>query len=42
MIAEVEFDSLDNANAFIAPDWFQEDVTYDKQYHNSNLSKRVF
>lgn len=42
VIAEVEFDSLDNANAFIAPDWFQEDVTYDKQYHNSNLSKRVF
>ena len=39
VIAEVEFDSVDEANSFIGPDWFIEDVTSDKKYHNSYLSK---
>ncbi len=39
VIAEVEFDSVDEANDFIGPDWFTEDVTRDKKYHNSYLSK---
>ena len=42
IIAEVEFESLEDAETFIAPDWFAEDVTFDKSYHNSNLSKRNF
>jgi CYTH domain-containing protein len=39
-IVEVEFDSVEDANAFIPPTWFGEDVTNSKKYHNSNLSKR--
>ena len=39
VIAEVEFDSVDEANSFIGPDGFVEDVTSDKKYHNSYLSK---
>lgn len=38
-LAEVEFTSVDEANAFQAPDWFGEDVTYDSRYHNSEMSK---
>lgn len=36
---EVEFDSEDGAKAFVPPDWFGEDVTYDKRYSNINLSQ---
>lgn len=42
MIAEVEFPDLETANAFLPPDWFLEDVTEDKRFHNSNLSKQTF
>lgn len=42
IMAEVEFDSVEMANAFIAPDWFGEDVTMNREYHNSNMSKRSF
>ena len=38
VLAEVEFSSVEDANAFIAPDWFGEDVTNSPKYHNSNLS----
>lgn len=38
VIAEVEFPDEEMANAFLPPDWFLEDVTYDKKYHNSYLS----
>ena len=37
-LAEVEVDSIEEANAFTPPDWFGEDVTRDSQYHNSNMS----
>lgn len=42
IIAEVEFPSEDMANAFIPLDWFDQDVTHDPSYHNSNLSRRTF
>lgn len=38
IIIEVEFDSLDAANSFIPPEWFGEDVTESRKYHNSNLA----
>lgn len=41
IIAEVEFSSIEMAEAFEMPDWFLEDVTNCKEYHNSNLSKKV-
>jgi len=40
VIAEVEFPDEEMANAFVAPDWFAEDVTFNKEYHNSNLSSK--
>ena len=40
VIAEVEFASLEAAQAFIAPDWFLEDVTQNPEYHNSYLSRK--
>ncbi|MBD5515556.1 MAG: CYTH domain-containing protein [Lachnospiraceae bacterium] len=42
VIAEVEFPSEETANAFIPLDWFDQDVTNDPSYHNSNLSRRTF
>ena len=39
VFVEVEFESLEQATAFVPPDWFDEDVTNDRRYHNSYLSK---
>lgn len=39
ILAEVEFPSEEEANAFTAPDWFGEDVTFSNRYHNSVLSQ---
>lgn len=39
-LVEVEFESVEEANNFVAPDWFGDDVTNSGEYHNSNLSKR--
>ena len=39
-LAEVEFASADEANSFVPPDWFGEDVTYSSAYHNSTLSQK--
>ncbi|MBD5450564.1 MAG: CYTH domain-containing protein [Lachnospiraceae bacterium] len=41
VIAEVEFPSEETANAFVPLDWFDQDVTNDPAYHNSNLSRRT-
>ena len=41
IIAEVEFPSEDMANAFLPLNWFDQDVTHDPAYHNSNMSKLV-
>lgn len=38
-LAEVEFRTEKEANAYHAPDWFGEDVTMSSRYHNSTLSK---
>ena len=37
-MAEVEFASEEEAHAFVKPDWFGEDVTFDRRYHNSYMS----
>ena len=37
LLAEVEFPSIEEANAFTPPDWFDQDVTKNPAYHNSNL-----
>ena len=39
-LAEVEFETEEEANAFVPPEWFGEDVTYSTKYHNSTLSQR--
>ena len=39
ILAEVEFPTEEDANAFVAPEWFGEDVTFSTKYHNSTLSK---
>lgn len=39
VLAEVEFPTEQEANAFIPPDWFIEDVTFSPLYHNSFLSQ---
>ena len=38
-LAEVEFATEEEANTFLPPSWFGEDVTFSKKYHNSMLSK---
>ena len=40
IIAEVEFPSVDEANAFTPPDWFDEDVTDRREYRNAYLALR--
>ena len=39
LLVEVEFESVEQANSFVPPEWFGDDVTNDKRYHNSYLSK---
>ena len=39
-LAEVEFETKKEAEDFIPPAWFGEDVTFSSKYHNSTLSKR--
>ncbi len=42
IIAEVEFPSVEAANAYTPADWFAEDVTDDPAYHNAKLSRKEF
>lgn len=37
IMAEVEFPSVEEAEAFTAPAWFGQEVTNDRRYHNSNM-----
>lgn len=39
-IVEVEFDTEEEAETFVVPNWFGEEVTYIKEYKNANLSKK--
>lgn len=41
-LAEVEFGSREAAEAFLPPDWFGEEVTYRKEFHNSYMAMRRF
>ena len=41
ILAEVEFDTEEEAKAFVPPEWFGEDVTYSDKYHNSVLSRGI-
>ncbi len=41
IIAEVEFGSVDAANSFEAPSWFDEEVTDRKEYRNAYLSRKM-
>ncbi len=40
MVAEVEFDSEEAADAFAPPDWFGPEVTDDPRYKNRSLAER--
>jgi len=39
---EVEFETEEEANNFIAPDWCIEDITYDPKYKNVNLTTKNY
>ena len=39
IMAEVEFPSEEEANAFTPPEWFAKDGTYSGKYHNSYMSR---
>lgn len=39
LMAEVEFETEQEALDFVPPAWFKEDVTFDPAYHNSNMSQ---
>lgn len=41
VIAEIEFPDIETANALVPPDWFSEDVSEKKEYHNSYLSSLI-
>lgn len=41
VLAEVEFGSKEAAEAFNPPDWFDEDVTYRREYHNSYMASHT-
>ncbi|SNY91267.1 CYTH domain-containing protein [Cohaesibacter sp. ES.047] len=39
-LVEVEFSSREEAESFVAPDWFGTDVTEDKRYKNKRLAEQ--
>lgn len=41
VLVEVEFESIEAANSFVAPEWFGEDVTHSGKYQNSYLSQHT-
>lgn len=40
VLAEVEFGNVEEANAFVPPDWFGEDVTHENEYTNAAISQK--
>ena len=42
VLAEVEFSTVEEADNYIAPDFFFKVVTNDSEYHYSNMSKKRF
>lgn len=41
IVAEVEFDSLEEANNFTPPDWFLEDISEKREYRNKILALKA-
>lgn len=41
LLAEIEFETEEEALAFEMLDWFSEDVTNDSRYHNSNMAMKL-
>ena len=41
-MAEVEFGSKESADGFIPPEWFGEEVTFEREYHNSYMATMKF
>lgn len=39
LLAEVEFESMEDASSFVPPEWFGADVTANPAYHNSVMSR---
>lgn len=39
VMLEVEFESTEQSDKFVVPEWFGKEVTFDRNYHNSNMSK---
>jgi len=39
MLAEVEFNTVDESNGYKAPGWFDREVTDDERFANRNLAK---
>ena len=39
VLLEVEFETIEQAESYQAPEWFGEDVTNDGRYHNSYMSQ---
>lgn len=39
LLAEVEFETIEDADSFIPPEWFGADVTSNPAYHNSVMSR---
>ncbi|MCR5789401.1 MAG: CYTH domain-containing protein [Lachnospiraceae bacterium] len=42
ILAEVEFESMEEAKMFQEPTWFGNDVSEDTRYHNSTMSRQIF
>jgi CYTH domain-containing protein len=37
--AEIEFGSEEEAEAYVMPDWFLKDVTFDRRYSNAVMTR---
>ena len=42
IVAEVEFETIEEARAFIPPDWFLEDISEKREYRNKILALKTF
>lgn len=38
LMAEVEFSSVEESESFEKPDWFFDEVTFDRRFHNVNMA----
>lgn len=41
IICEVEFESIEDANKFLTPQWFGNEITFDKNLSNKKMSKNA-